>query len=177
MESLTFEKAKWSYGSDGFWLSLKVENRQAAQQFVEEMKDKPYTAELKEFRQKRSLDANAYCWVLIGKLAAVLRISPNEVYREAIQNIGGNYEILPIKENAVERWKQIWQGKGIGWICEVIGESKLRGYMNVRCLYGSSVYDTQQMSRLIDTIVFECKQQGIETATPEELMRMKEEWQ
>ncbi len=56
------------------------------------------------------------------------------------------------------------------------GDSKIEGYVNVRSYYGSSQYDTAQMSRLIDLIVQECRQQGIETATPQELARYKEEW-
>lgn len=131
---------------------------------------------------KRSLDANAYCWVLLDKLAVALSddkrtVSPEEVYQQIIPNVGGNSRILPIRDDAVEEWKRIWGGKGTGWTCEDMGPcSNLPGYHNVRCFYGSSVYDTKQMSRLIDLVVQECKEQGIETKTPEELARLKELW-
>lgn len=174
--NLTFDKARWNEDGDGFWLSIRTPNRRDAIGFIESLKDKKYAAELKEQRKKRSLDANAYCWVLIGKLAAVLRTSPDDVYRRAIRDVGGNYEIFPIKNEAVGRWKEIWEGKGIGWPCEVLGPSKLDGYTNTMNFYGSSVYDTAQMARLIDAIVGECKVQGVETMTPMELEHLKEEW-
>lgn len=140
------------------------------------LKDGAVDIAIKKYREKRSLDANAYCWVLIGKLAEVLRISPEEVYRWAIREIGGNYEIFPIRDDAVERWQQIWTSKGIGWICEIVGPSKLTGYTNTMNYFGSHIYDTRQMSALIDCIVTECKAQGIETKTPEELDRLKGLW-
>ena len=56
-----------------------------------------------------------------------------------------------------------------------MGPSKIKGYTNTRCFYGSSVYDTAQMSRLIALIVEECKAAGVETMTPEELERLVEE--
>ena len=46
----------------------------------------------------------------------------------------------------------------------------------VRAYYGSSQYNTKQMSRLIDMVVEGAKELGIETLTPEELARIKEEW-
>lgn len=110
------------------------------------------------------------------QLAARLRITPLEVYCEAIRAIGGNYYVTPIKNEAVAHYKRIWETHGIGWICEEMGHSKLDGYTNVISYYGSSEYDTRQMSRLIDLIVMECKEQGIETMTPRELALLKEGW-
>ena len=43
--------------------------------------------------------------------------------------------------------------------------------------YGSSEYDTAQMSRLIELIIAECREQGIETKTPAELAALMEEWE
>ena len=58
----------------------------------------------------------------------------------------------------------------------VMGESKIEGYVNIRFFWGSSKYDTANMSRLIDGIISECKEQGIETLPPEELERLKQQW-
>ena len=71
---------------------------------------------------------------------------------------------------------RIGNENGEGWQCDVLGESKLEGYTNVCCYYGSSSYDTKQMSDPIDLIVFECKEQGIETMTPDEIESMKAAW-
>jgi hypothetical protein len=118
---------------------------------------------------KRSNDANSYYWTLIGKLAEKIGIPPKDIYRTHIKDVGGNYEVVPIRDDAVETWIKNWQGKGIGWVSESIGQSKLRGYTNVICFYGSSTYDTRQMSRLIDLCIQDCKAQGIETMTPNQL--------
>ena len=168
-----FDRAKVILDGEDAFLCLAIPYRDA-RKFVSEMKPKKYVAEIKEHRKKRSLDANAYAWTLIGQLAAKLStdgvvITPDQVYREAIRDVGGNYEVIPIRDDALERWQQIWVGKGLGWVCEVIGKSKIDGYTNTRCFYGSSVYDTAQMSRLISIIVDECKAAGVETMTPEEL--------
>lgn len=131
--------------------------------------------EAKKHRNKRSLDANAYCWVLLGKLAEKMNIKAEEIYKMEIKDIGV-YEVLPIKNAAVEKFIEAWQKNGIGWPCEVIGNSKIDGYTNVKAYYGSSTYDSKQMCRLIDSIVEDCKLQGIPTDTPEQIARYKEAW-
>lgn len=173
---LIFSKARWAQDDGGFWLNLRVENPVDARRFLGSMKDKKYVAEIKEHRERRSLDANARLWVLIGKLSAKLNLPPEEIYREAIRDVGDNYEVMPIRNDALERWKVIWQSNGLGWLCEEIGPSKLDGYTNVRNFYGSSAYDRAQMHRLLSNITQECKQQGIETLSPAELARLTEEW-
>lgn len=172
-----FTAARWSQDDSGFWLSLKVENPFEARKFLGQKKEKPYVAEIKEHRERRSLDANAYAWVLLGKLSGKLRIPPEDLYRAIIRDVGDNYEVMPVRNKALERWKGIWSSNGLGWICEEIGPSKLEGYTNTRCFYGSSAYDKAQMARLIDLIVQECKAQGIETMPPVELARLTEEWE
>ncbi len=173
-----FDKAKAEFDNDGkFWLCLRVKNRQIARQFVKEMQQgRTYDAEIKLHRNKRSLDANAYAWVLMDKLASVLSKSKEEIYREQIKNIGGNSEVVAVQSEAVDRFIEGWGHNGIGWVCEKTGSCGIPGYENVFAYYGSSTYDTKQMSRLIDLIVQECQTQGIETATPQELARYKERW-
>ena len=163
---------------EGGWLMVKPEPETIgkAMSIVRSHKDKLYDLEVKEHRKKRSLDANAYAWVLINKLAEVMRIPPVDVYRQAIQDISGNSEILPIKEDAVEQFKQAWQHNGIGWLCRDMGKSKLPGYRNLMVYYGSSVYNSRQMSDLIDHLVQDCKALDIETMTPDKLSLLMEEW-
>ena len=136
--------------------------------------DTSYEITIDKEKKKRSNDANAYYWQLLGQLSAKVNVPPRAIYRSHIQDVGGNYEVFPIREDAVESWIKIWESRGMGWCAEIIGESKLRGYMNVICYFGSSVYDTKQMSRLIDLLVQDCKAQGIETMTPAELAQLIE---
>ena len=128
------------------------------------------------FFKQRSLDANSYFWLLCGKLADKLGQRKEDIYRHLIREIGDNYEVLPIHKDCVETFIRNWEHGRIGWVCEKMGDSKLPDYEKVIAYYGSSVYDSRQMSRLIDLIVEDCKEQGIETETPKEIARMKEDW-
>ncbi len=173
-EELTFTEAKLEAG----WLMVKPtrEDMGKAMAIVRKLKPKAYDLTVKEHRKKRSLDANAYAWVLIGKLADAMRIPPTDVYKNAIQNIGGNYEVIPIREEAVEKFKEIWQKQGLGWPCVDTGPSKIPSYRNLRAYYGSSTYDTRQMSLLIDALIQDCKALDIETLSEEKLSAMMEGW-
>lgn len=143
----------------------------------DELKDGDVTVEIGKWREPRSKDANAYFWVLAGKLGAKLRISPEEVYRQYIPDVADNYVIQPVRANLLEQWNRLWCKGHLGRMTEDMGPCRrLDGYHNVRCYFGSSDYDAAQMSRLIDLIVADCKDQGIETLTPDELSRMKLEW-
>lgn len=141
---------------------------------LEELKEDKLSIEIKKYRNKHSLDANAYMWVLISKLEEKVNISKDEIYKDAIRNIGV-YEVIPVKNEAVERFIEAWTKNGLGWVCETT-KSKLEGYTNVLAYYGSSTYDTAEMSRLIDLIVQECKQLNIETMSKEELDSLIESW-
>ena len=173
-ETIAFRDVKM----EGGWLMVKPEREDLgkAMSVVRKHKNKLYDLTVKEHQRKRSLDANAYCWVLINKLADVMRISPVEVYRQAIQDISGNSEIVPIKEEAVEQFEQAWSHNGLGWLCRDMGKSKIPGYRNLMVYYGSSVYNTRQMSDLIDHLVQDCKALDIETMAPDKLALLMEEW-
>ncbi|MEY8437934.1 hypothetical protein [Anaerotruncus colihominis] len=179
LRRIKFDAAKFCMeGMDG-WLMLRVPTRyrMPARALVQEIApDKLYDAEIKRHRQKRSLDANAYFWLLCGKLAAITGIPKNEIYQQYICEIGDNFEIVPVRSDAAKQWKKIWESRGEGWLCISLGTSKLAGYINLCCYYGSSTYDAKQMSRMIDLIVQDCKDQGIETAPPDEIALMKARW-
>jgi len=137
--------------------------------------EKEYTITVAEIKKKRSLSANAYLWELIGQLAALTGEPKTDVYRHYIKEIGGNYETICIKNNAVKDFQRLWESGHVGRFCEEI-PSKLKGCTNLIVYTGSSDYDTQTMSRLINMVVQDCKEQGIETLTPQELAQMTEEW-
>jgi len=139
-------------------------------------KGKSVSLVISEWRDKRSLDANAYAWVLLDKLGQALMRSPEEIYCELIRDVPGNREIMPVRKDAAETWCRNWSKHGIGWQTESLGDSKLEGYENIVCYYGSSVYDTAQMARLIDLIIQECRQVNIETLPPDKLEAMVEAW-
>lgn len=158
-------------------LTLEINEKQALFVGYDELKDcNKLSIKLTKYRKKRSLDANAYFWVLCGKLAAKLKQNKEDIYRQLIKNIGNNFEVIPLKNCAVNKFIEAWNRNGIGWVCDVLDESKIEGYTKVCAYYGSSTYDSKQMSDLIDSVIFECKEQGIQTATPAELSKMLSLW-
>lgn len=145
-------------------------------QIIPKLNKKKYVVEIKEFRNKRSLRANAYAWELIDKLAEKTRISKEEIYRHCIRQIGGVSTTVTCYNIAVKKLIEKWTDKGLGWQADVF-QAGNSGKSDVILYYGSSSYDTAQMSRLIDLLVQECEQQDIETLTPAELELMKGAWQ
>lgn len=135
---------------------------------------KDLSIEVKQYRKKRSLDANAYLWVLITQIADILRASKEEVYIKMLKRYGQREEkLLSVVADAVD---MVYRATN-NHCCEV-GESELNGklFKHLAILRGSSTYDSREMSILIDGIVSECKEQGIETMTPRELSLLKEGW-
>ena len=144
-------------------------------------KEKEYVIEIKKKSKSRSMNANAYCWVLCQKIAEVMSnhsyISKEDVYRKAIKDCS-HFTYVPVREDAVERYINIWKGHGLGWIAEDAGECKsIKGYHNIMCYHGSSVYNTKEMARLIDCLTDECEQLGIKLEPSEYIQSLIEGWE
>ena len=144
-------------------------------------KDKEYVIEIKKKSKSRSMNANAYCWVLCQKIAEVMSnhsyMSKEDVYRKAIKDCS-HFSYVPVREDAIERYIQIWQAHGIGWLAEDAGECQsLKGYHNIMCYHGSSVYNTKEMARLIDCLIDECEQLGIKLEPSEYIQSLIEGWE
>lgn len=155
--------------------TLRINEKNLIQKAFAEFEGKKISIEIKQYREKRSLDANAYCWVLLRKLAEKIGSTDIEVYREIIRR-KGRHQIVPIRNDAVSTFRSDWERHGKGWVTDTLGVSKLEGYENIVIYTGSSEYDAKEMSVFIDEIVQECKAQDIETKTPRELAVMLEEW-
>ena len=130
--------------------------------------------EIVKEKKRRSLDANAYYWKLVGDLASVLNMPPEEIYQRHIRDLG-NYEIYCMQQKALEAFKRLWCSNHLGRTVET-RESKLEGCTTVLAYYGSSDFDTKQMSRLIDNCIQDCKAVGVETRPPEEINSLLEAW-
>lgn len=139
----------------------------------DQLKDGDVELTVKRFRQKRSLDANALAWVTIDKIAQRMRLPKVEVYRDHIRHIGGVSETVCVQDRAVDKLTEAWSKNGIGWQAETF-PSKIPGCTNVTLYYGSSTYDTAQMSALIDSLMQTCKTLGIETMPEEQLQSLME---
>lgn len=123
-------------------------------------------------RNKRSLDANAYSWVLMQKLAEACHTDKGTIYLRCLQRYSRKFTHIIVKEKAVEAAMEAFR------TCVDLGEVLVNGQQGhqLQVYFGSSTFDTKEMSVFIDGIVSECKELGIETATPEELERMKQKW-
>ena len=156
-------------------LTIETKDKNTLLTGFDELHEHEVVVEVKRYSPRRSLDANGLYWLLCGKLAEKTGVGTAEIYRNHVRNIGGNYEVYCGKTEAVEKLIKAWEKNGLGWIAETT-PSKLEGCTNAILYYGSSTYDSRQMSRLIDQMVQDCKEQGIQTETPAEIARMCEAW-
>ena len=132
--------------------------------------DREKLFEIKPYRQKRSLNANAYAWVLINEMANSLRTSKDEVYQEMLKRYGQSRVISVLSEIDISRFVKYYEEIGKGHV-----EGKEFTYY--RCFIGSSEYDSREMAILIDGIVDEAKELGIDTLPTTAVERMKALWQ
>lgn len=123
-------------------------------------------------REKRSLDANGYCWALLQKLAEANKSDKWTMYIQCLQRYSRAFTHLIVKEAAVERVKKDYRAS------IDLGEVTVNGQTGrqLQVYFGSSTFDSKEMSVFIDGIISECKELGIETETPAEVERMKAAW-
>ena len=132
--------------------------------------------EVKKHRKKRSLDANAYAWILMTKIAnhSDIRSSKEEVYEEMLQKYGfldedeeGHIAITIKSVIDIRKLGGHWR------FYKRSNDGKFESYLAIK---GSSEYNTSEMAIFIDCIVQEAKTLGIETLPPRELERMVKAW-
>lgn len=150
-------------------------------ELFDELKDADIDFEIKKHRERRSLDANSYCWVLCGKIADKLadddvKNTQEGVYRAAIREIGVYKDFPNMSPDDAKTIRTAWGMLGTGWVTEQVDYSHDGKFVTIRCYYGSSTYNTKQMSRLIDNLVQDCEALGIPTETPEEIEKIKLLW-
>lgn len=181
MDKIRVTAAKWSIDSDGVWLSLLAKSPAEARALCERMKPgKEYTAELKRFYEKRSKNANDLLWELCTQISIALAKdkvikSKEDIYREHIK-AAGKCDFIACVERAADELIDSWQQKGIGWFAERVDYCKIDGCVKLCLYYGSSSYTTAEMSRLLDSVIQEAQDYGVELISPSDLALIKEEW-
>ena len=139
---------------------------------------KKMKVEIKEDRPGRSLNANSYCWVLCDKIASTkgLLLKKMDVYKQAVRDYGVT-RMAAFETDKLPQMIKAWNVLGYGNDVDVIGKSREHPeYTFVRLFLGSSQYDTKEMSVFLDGIVADAQELGIETATPDEIERLKSLW-
>lgn len=131
--------------------------------------EKVYDVEIKEHKERRSLNSNSYLWTLCNKIGNVLRISKEEVYFQSLRKYGQSEIVSVLSHIDVSPYFKYY---------EEVGISKLNGkeFKHIKIYKGSSEYDTREMSILLDGVVSDCQELGIETMTSAELEYLKSMW-
>ena len=135
---------------------------------------KPGNYDIKKHVEKRSRSANSYAWLLVGQLAAKMNVPPVDVYRRAMENIGGVTDVITCRSNAVNDFKRAFIRDHLGRDVELLSDDGYNAELLIT--YGSSDYDTKQMSQLIDSLVQDCLNIGIETRDEGYIKSLLEEW-
>ena len=132
------------------------------------LKDQELQIDVDKFRNKRSLNANAYCWKLITQIADKTKTDKWSVYKELLVRYSNSYEYLIVKPQAVKSLEKVFR------VIKNVGEGQIKGNkaIQIQGYYGSSTFNTKEMSTFIDGVVSEAKELGIETETKEEIERL-----
>ena len=157
-------------------ISLLLDTKQL--DIVEELKNEDkLNIELKKYRKHRSLDANAYFWKLLTELCELVELDTVEEYKRRVKELG-IFRRFRIEKDNIKTFEKMWTAQGIAWFCEIadteyIGNTEFK---IINAYYGSSSYNSKQMSRLIDGLVQDCKHYGVETKPQEEIDSLLKEW-
>lgn len=135
---------------------------------------KPMFFEVKPLKKKRSLAANNYMWLIADKIAKAIGGTKEDVYKQAIKDVG-EFVSIPVRKEAAKRFCEVWAQNGLGNVADIVAEDMRFAYINA--YYGSSTYTTDTMSRLIDWLVDNANTLGIETITPQEKAQMMTDWE
>lgn len=158
--------------TDKFQITFTVNEPSAIQAVNDIQSCEKLSIRAVKHREKRSLDSNAYAWVLMQKIAEAINSDKWSVYLEMLQKYSRDFTFVICKEKAIDKLKELYR------TCVDLGEVNVNGTTGhqMQVFFGSSTFDTKSMSVFIDGIVSECKELGIETLPPDELERMKSLW-
>lgn len=159
------------YQTNQFNITFTI-NEESVINEVDKLKGSKLSIKAVKHREKRSLDSNAYAWVLMQKIAEAVNSDKWSIYLECLKKYSRSFSHVIVKPEAVEKMKELYR------TCVDLGEISVNGMTGhqLQVYYGSSTFNTKEMSVFIDGIVSECKELGIETLPSAELERMKVAW-
>jgi hypothetical protein len=150
-------------------------NEQTALAEVEKIQEcEKLSVEAVQYREKRSIDANGLLWHCLGKIASSMNPPADkwDIYLMMLKRYG-SFTYICVKPKAVEAVKQQWRE------CEVVGDIEINGQKAVQmlCYFGSSTYDTQEFSVLLNGVISEMQEMGLETPPSQDMRRALENWE
>lgn len=174
---IQFDSARWMQDSGGVWLCLRVTAPAAAKEFCGTMQAKLYDADLRVHREKRSLDANAYFHLLVGKIAESMRLG----FEETETNLVVEYGAFERDDDGAKVGFKLPESVDVAKIYRYVKcfDTREENGKRFKCYIvfkHTHLMDSKEMGRLIDGIVQEAKQLGIETLPPDKLTAIKLDW-
>ena len=143
---------------------------------IEKLQGKDLDITFKVHREKRSLDANAFLWKCLGDMAAVLGMTAWDMYLYSLKRYG-KYTYIKIIETAYTSLQKVWRETKI--VGETMEKNPETGeqckYLEVLCYFGSSTYDSKEFSVLLNGVIEDMAELGLERPTDEHLKAIIEE--
>ena len=126
----------------------------------------------KQYREKRSLNSNAYAWHLMQEIAEKIGSTKDEVYLNMLQRYSRSFAHMIVHKEIIPKLEEEYR------VVRDLGEVKVNGQVGqqVQVYFGSSTFDTKEMSVFLDGIISECKELGIEIIPQSDIDRMNAEW-
>lgn len=142
-----------------------IGNAEAIIKFLFEQ-DRDKVFEVREWKQKRSLTQNAYCWALINEIGNATRQDKEEVYLQMLKSYGQSEIISVLASIDVSGYFKYYEEYGTGTV-------NGKDFKHYKVYKGSSEMDSREMAILLDGVVFEAEQLGIPTLTETERKRLR----
>ena len=174
MHDLTGKISNFSldYKTQKAVLTLELNERNNATKMFDKLNQcEKLAINIDKYRDKRSLDSNAYCWVLINKIADAVGASKDEIYLAMLKKYGQTF-VCKIPNKYIDQFKRsekYWEEH------ESLDAEEKAQYFRV--WVGSSRYNTEEMSIFINGIVSEAEELEIETKTPNQIAEMMSLWE
>ena len=153
------------YKSNKYQAVFELDNADSLSE-LNNLKDALLDLKVEKHRKKRSLDANAYLWSCLNDIAIALNTDKWSVYLQMLKRYG-KFTYIVVKQSAVEAMKKQWRE------CEVVGEIEIGGEKGVQllCYFGSSTYNSKEFSVLLDGVVSEMKEMGLQPPPTREIVQ------
>lgn len=153
-------------------LSLSIIERNSISEIERLKDDEKLSIKIVKYRKKRSLDANGLLWHCLGEIASSLQADKWDIYLQMLKRYG-KYTYICVKPNMVDSVRSQWRET------EVVGDVNINGTEAVQmlCYFGSSTYNTKEFSVLLDGVISEMHEMGLEVPPSTEMKRALEEWE
>ena len=144
-------------------------NKAEINQFLYKLdKDTVWDIKIDKHREKRSLEANAYSWVLQNEISNVLRLSKEEVHFQMLKDYGQRDYISALASVNIANYYDYFEEKSTF-------KQKGKIFKSYVIYRGTHTYNSREMSIFIDGVVQEARNLGIETLEDREIEKLIKE--